>query len=186
MKAIMRLAKSPSYVYRKVSNRETYVLGKSSPKKRPHDRRNAHDGTKCCNIYRPFSKRQGVHHNYDRPVHDTGSSEASNGASDNEACRSGCGTTDGRPELEDDDEGQKDLFGRIESVHAAEQKHESGRGKIVRTSIPTRISECMEMIGDIWHGGRDDRAVLEGYQHWIEMFRPQYWECTRDVKNMAK
>ena len=108
-----------------------------------------------------------MYHDNDRPIHDTSSTEASNGASDDESGRIGRRAADGRPELEDDDEGEKDLLGRIESVHSAEEQHETGGSKVVRTAVPACIAECMEMIGDIGYGGGDDGAVLEGCQQWL-------------------
>jgi hypothetical protein len=44
----------------------------------------------------------------------------------------------------------------------------------------------MEVVGDLWDGGRDDEAVLDWVQSSkLEMLRGQYgWVLTKDTKNM--
>lgn len=110
--------------------------------------------------HRTLPRLNRVRDNNHGPLKDTRGPKTSNRPAHNEGIRCRGGTTDRRPDFEDNNGSQEHPLDRKVTVQLSENELEHAGNEQVRSTIPANVFEGLELIGDSRDGSSDDCVVL--------------------------
>ena len=136
----------------------------SSAHQRPYDGRDAKNCAHESREYRSFVQGYQIHDNDHCSREDARGASTSYRAANDEGNRGGSSPTYCGPDFKENDTGQEDPFGVVESVDSAHDELERASGEHVGAAVPAHVVEGVKLISDGRNGSDNDCTVLSSGQ----------------------